>query len=138
MRPDAPREADRPLGDLLRELAEEIATLVRAEIELAKVEILAKSKPAVASAGMFGASAMLGLGAFGALTVFAIALLAQWLPVWAAALIVAGVYGVVALMLAQSGKQKLKQAAPLVPEQTAQTVKEDIEWIKTRAKSGAR
>jgi uncharacterized membrane protein YqjE len=138
MRPDAPREADRPIGELLRELGDEISTLVRQEIALAKVEIAEKTKPAIASAGMFGGTALLSLGAFGALTAFLIALIALWVPVWASALIVTVVYGAVAFVLAQTGKKKLHEAAPLVPEQTAQTVKEDIEWAKTRAKSGAR
>jgi uncharacterized membrane protein YqjE len=138
MRPDAPREADRPIGELLRELGDEISMLVRQEIALAKVEIAEKTKPVVASAGMFGGTALLALGAFGALTTFLIALIALWVPVWASALIVTVVYGIVACVLAQTGKKKLHEAAPLVPEQTAQTVKEDIEWAKTRAKSGAR
>ena len=139
MRPDAPREADRPFGELLRELGDEISALVRQEIALAKVEIAEKTRPALASAGIFGGTALLGLGAFGAATAFLIAgIAAIGLPVWLSALIVAVVYGVAAYVLAQTGKKKLKEAAPLVPEQTAQTVKEDIEWAKTRAKSGAR
>jgi len=138
MRPDAPREADRPIADLLRELGDEIATLVRQEIALAKTEIAEKTKPVAASAGMFGGGALLGLGAFGALTAFLIALLSLALQVWAAALIVAVIYGIAAYVLAQSGKKKLHEAAPLAPEQTAQSVKEDIEWVRTRAKSGAR
>ncbi len=139
MRPDAPREADRPIGELLRELGDEISSLVRSEIALAKVEITEKTKPALASAGMFGGTAVLGLGAFGAATAFLIAgIAALGLPVWASALIVAIVYGIGAFVLAQTGKKKLHEAAPLVPEQTAQTVKEDIEWVKTRARSGAR
>jgi hypothetical protein len=138
MRPDAPREADRPIGQLLRELGDEISTLVRAEIALAKAEIAEKVKPAAASAGMFGGTALFGLGAFGAATAFLIALIALALPVWAAALIVTVIYGAVALVLVQAGKKKMQEAAPLVPEQTAQTVKEDIEWAKTRMKSGAR
>ena len=138
MRPDAPREADRPIGELLRELGDEISTLVRQEIALAKVEISEKTKPAVASAGMFGGTALLGLGAAGALTTFLIVTLALWVPLWASALIVTVAYGAVAFVLAQTGKKKLHEAAPLFPEQTAQTVKEDIEWAKTRAKSGAR
>ena len=138
MRPDAPREADRPIGELLRELGDEISTLVRQEIALAKAEITEKTKPAVASAGMFGGTALLGLGAFGALTAFLIAAIAVWTPVWASALIVTALYGAAAFVLAQTGKKKLHEAAPLIPEQTAQTVKEDIEWAKTRARSGAR
>ena len=138
MQPDAPREADRPIPVLLRELGDEIATLVRQEFELAKVEIAEKAKPAAVSVGMFGGTALFALGAFGALTAFLIALIALALPVWAAALIVTAVYGIVAGVLAMTGKKKLQEAAPLIPEQTAQTVKEDIEWAKTRAKSGAR
>ena len=138
MRPDAPREADRPIGELLRELGDEISTLVRQEIALAKVEIAEKVKPAAVSVGMFGGTALFALGAFGALTTFLIALIALVLPVWAAALIVTAVYGIVAGVLAMTGKKKFQEATPLIPEQTAQTVKEDIEWAKTRAKSGAR
>jgi uncharacterized membrane protein YqjE len=138
VRTEAPREADRSLGELLRELGDEISTLVRAELALAKVEIVEKSKPAVASAGMFGGTAVLGLGAFGAFTAFVIALIAIALPVWAAALIVAVAYGAIAGALAMIGKKKLHDVGSLALEQTAQTVKEDIEWIKTRAKSGAR
>lgn len=138
MRSDAPRDADRPIGVLLRELGDEIATLIRQEIALFKVELGAKSKSLVASAGMFAATALLGLGAFGALTTCFIVLIALALPLWAGALIVAAVYGLVAFALVLAGKRKLQDAAPFVPEQTVQTVKEDIEWAKTRAKSGAR
>jgi uncharacterized membrane protein YqjE len=138
MQPDAPREADRPIPVLLRELGDEIATLVRQEFELAKVEIAEKAKPAAVSVGMFGGTALFALGAFGALTAFLIALIALAVPLWASALIVTVLYGIVAGVLAMTGKKKMQEAAPLVPEQTAQTVKEDIEWAKTRAKSGAR
>jgi hypothetical protein len=56
---------------------------VRQEIALAKTEITEKTKPVAASAGMFGGAALLGLGAFGALTAFLIALLSLELQVWA-------------------------------------------------------
>ncbi len=139
MRTDAPREADRPIGELLRQLGDEIGALVRAELELAKAEILEKSKPVIASAGMFGGTALFGAGAFGAATAFLIAgIAALGLTVWAAALIVTVLYGVVALVLARAGKKRLQAAGRLFPEQTAQTVKEDIEWAKTRAKSASR
>ena len=138
MRTDAPTEAVKSIPELLRDLGDEMSQLVRAEIALAKAELLEKSKPAAASAGMFGGGALLGLGAFGAFTTFLIAALALAMPVWLAALVVTVVYGAVAGVLAITGKKKLQEAAPLAPEQTAQTVKEDIEWVKTRAKSGLR
>jgi len=139
MHPDAPKEADRSIGELLHELGDEIATLVRQELTLAKLELAEKAKPATASAGMFGATALFGLGAFGALTAFLIAgIAALGLTVWASALIVAIAYGIAAFILAQMAKKKLQQAAPLLPEQAAQSVKEDIEWVKTRTTSGAK
>jgi cbb3-type cytochrome oxidase subunit 3 len=139
MQPDAPREADKPFPALLRELGDEIGTLVRQEIALAKVELTEKLQPAEAAAGMFSGTLVLALGAFGALTTFLIAGIARLgVELWLSALIVTIVYGVVAFVLAQTGKKKMQEATPLVPEQTAQTVKEDIEWAKTRAKSGVR
>jgi len=137
-RPDAPHEADSSIPTLIRRLGDELSTLIRQELALAKAEVAEKARPAAASAGMFGGTAMFALGAFGTFTAFLIALIALALPVWAAALIVTVVYGAAALVLGLTGKKKLQEAAPLVPEQTAQSVKEDIEWAKTRAKSGAR
>ena len=133
-----PVEADRPIGTLLKELGEELGTLVRDEIALAKAELAQKAQPVAASAGMFGGTAVLGVGAFGAFTAFLIAVIAIALPVWASALIVTAVYGAVAAMLALLGKKKLKDAGSLSLEQTAQTVKEDIAWAKTRAASATK
>jgi hypothetical protein len=139
VRSDAPRDADRPIGELLRDLGVEVAALVRAEIELAQVEIVAKTKPVAASAGMFGGTALFALGAFGAATAFVIAgIAALGVAVWASALIVTVVYGIAALVMLGIGKRRLRAAGRLFPEQTAQTVKEDIEWAKTRVRSGAR
>ena len=124
-----------PLPQLLRELANETTTLVRQEIELAKVELTDKAKAIGAGAGMVGAAAVFALGAFGALTACLIAVLALAMPVWAAALIVTVVYAIVALVAAQRGRQQLVSATPVVPEQTVQSVKDDVEWVKTRAQS---
>lgn len=139
MRADAPRDADRSIGELLRHLGDEVAALVRAELELVKLGVLEKTKPVAASAGMFAGTALFGLGAFGAATAFLIAgIAALGLQLWASALIVTVVYVVVALVLVRIGKKRLRAAGRLFPEQTAQTVKEDIEWAKTRARSGTR
>jgi hypothetical protein len=138
MRPDAPHEADKPVPVLLRELGDEIGMLVRQELALARAEMVEKSRPAMASAGMFGAGALFGLGAFAAMTACIIAALALVVPLWAGALVVAVLYGIVAGVLAITGKKTLQEAAPIVPQQAAESVKEDVEWAKTRAKSGMR
>jgi hypothetical protein len=128
---------DRSIPELLRDLCNETATLVRQEMQLARAELAEKAKPVGASAASFGGTAILGLGAFGAATTFLIAVLALIVPVWAAALIVAVVYGVAAFILVQIGKRKLREAEPTEVPQTTQTIKDDIEWAKTRRKSGA-
>jgi uncharacterized membrane protein YqjE len=127
---------DRSTGELLKQLSNETTTLVKQEIDLMKAELAEKAKPAGIGAGMFGGAGLFGVGAFLALTAFFIALLDGVLPIWAAALIVAAVYAAIAAVLALTGKQKVKDAAPVAPEQTMESVKEDVQWAKTRARSG--
>jgi hypothetical protein len=135
----APRDnelRDRPTGDLLRRLSDETTMLVKQEVELAKAELQEKGKQAGMGAGMFGGAGLFGVGAFAALTACIIAALELAMALWLAALIVAVVYAAVAGVLAMSGKRKVKEAAPPVPEQAMDSVKEDVEWAKTRARSG--
>jgi uncharacterized membrane protein YqjE len=127
---------ERPTAELLRDLSDQTTTLIRKEIELAKVELDAKRKKATASAGMFGGAALFGLFGFGALTACLVLALATSLDPWLAALIVALVYGAVAAVLALRGKKQVQQATPPVPEQAVDSTKEDLEWVKARAKSG--
>jgi predicted lipid-binding transport protein (Tim44 family) len=130
---------DRPIGELLKQLSQETTTLVRQELELAKAEMAQKGRDAGAGAGFIGAGALFGLGTFGALTAGLIALLATAIGhVWIAALIVAAVYGAVAAMLGVRGRDKIQEAAPAAPEQTVETVKEDVQWAKTQTRSAAR
>jgi hypothetical protein len=129
---------DRPIGELLKQLSRETTTLVRQELDLATAEMAQKGKRAGVGAGMFGgagASALLGLGA---LSGAAIAALDAAMPLWLAALIVAVIWLAVAGALALTGKGKVQQATPPVPEQTHESVKEDVEWAKTHARSARR
>jgi uncharacterized membrane protein YqjE len=127
---------DRSTGELLRELSETTTTLVKQEIDLAKAEISEKGKQAGIGAGMFGGAGLFGVLALGALTACIIAALDSAMPLWLAALIVAVVYGAIAGVLALQGRNKVQEAGPPVPEQAKESVKEDVEWAKTRAKSG--
>ena len=127
---------ERSTGELLKRLSDETTTLVKQEIELLKAELAAKAKPAGMGAGMFGGAGLFGLGAFLALTAFFIALLDGAVPIWAAALIVAAVYAAIAGALAMTGRQKVREATPVAPEQTIESVKEDVQWAKTRTRSG--
>jgi uncharacterized membrane protein YqjE len=127
---------ERPTGDLLKELSDHTTTLVKQEIDLAKAELSEKGKKAGLGAGMFGGAGLFGVFAFAALTTCIIAALESPLNLWLAALIVAVVYAAVAGVLALQGRNKVKEVGPPVPEQTTESVKEDVQWAKTRAKSG--
>ena len=129
---------DRPLPELMKTLADQTATLVRQEIDLAKAEFSEKGKKACQGAGMFGGAGVIGFLALAALTAAAILGLATALPDWLAALIVGLVYAGVAGVLALQGRNKVQEAGPPIPEQTVDTVKEDVEWAKTQKKSVSR
>jgi hypothetical protein len=117
------------MGDLVSRLTEDLSRLMRDEVELAKVEInhtVENLKTAGASIGVAGA---LGLMAFVMLSFAAAWGLAEVVPTGVAFLIVGGAYGLVALAFLALGRQRLKAVKP-VPEQTVETLKEDVAWAK--------
>ena len=123
---------ERPVGELVKQLADQTSTLVRQEIDLAKAELTLKGKEAGRGAGLFAGAAVVGLLAAGALTAFLIMLLDGALANWLSALIVGVVFAAIAGALAMAGRNRMQRATPPVPEQTVETVKEDVEWAKTR------
>ena len=127
---------DRPTGDLLKELSDQTTTLVRQEIDLAKAELGEKGKKAGIGAGIFGGAGLFGVFAFAALTTCIIAALESAMNLWLAALIVAVVYAAIAGVLALQGRNKVQEVGPPIPEQATESVKEDVQWAKTQAKSG--
>jgi uncharacterized membrane protein YqjE len=127
---------DRPIGDLLKQLSEQTTTLVRQELELAKAEVGEKGKKAGAGAGMFGGAGVSALLGLGALTAAAITLLDNAMSTQLAALIVSVVWFAVAGVLALQGRNKVQEATPPVPEQATASVKEDVQWARSRVQSG--
>jgi uncharacterized membrane protein YqjE len=119
------------VGDLLKELSQETSTLVRQEMALARAELTEQGKQAGAGAGMLGGASLAGLLTLGALTATLVLVLDKAMATWVAALIVTVLWGAVAGILALQGRNKIKDAAPPAP-QTVETVKEDVQWAKTR------
>jgi len=126
---------ERPIGEVASELTKDLSLLVRQELELAEAAMGQKGRTAAPGLGLLGGAGVVGLCAAGALTAFLVLLLAIFLPEWAAALIVAAVLAGVAYLLAKQGKERVEDAGKPIPEQTIETVKEDVEWAKTRASS---
>ena len=123
------------VGELLKQLSQETGTLVRQELALAKAELTEKGKRAGIGVGLIGGAAVLGLAALGALVAFLILVLAEAMAAWGAALIVTAALGAAAGILALLGRRNLKQATPPVPEETVESVKEDVAWAKSRLRS---
>lgn len=131
-----PREQS--IGELVKDLATETSTLVRQEIDLAKAEMTERGKQAGKGAGILGAAALVGLLAAGALTACLIAALDLAMATWLAALVVTVVFGAIAAALAMTGRKQIREAAPPVPEQAIDSVKEDVQWAKTRTRSATK
>jgi hypothetical protein len=129
---------ERPLGEVAKDLTSDLSLLVRQEIELAKAEMADKGKTAAPGFAMFGGAGIVALCAAGALTAFLVLVLSLFLPEWAAAVLVGVSLTAVAYVLVRQGKERVSDAGKPVPEQTIETVKEDVEWTKTRATSARR
>jgi hypothetical protein len=122
-------------GELVQDLSREISQLVRDELALAKAEITQKGLRAGAGAGMLSGAAVLALTAVGGSMATLVLVLHGAMRAWLAALIVTLVYAAGAAVLALRGKERLAEAAPPIPEQTIESVKEDVQWAKTHATS---
>jgi uncharacterized membrane protein YqjE len=126
-----PDVEDRSVGSLVGEVAKDLSTLVRQEIELAKVETKEEAKKGGKAAGMLG-----GAGIAAHLLLVFVSVAAMWglsevMHLGWAALIVAAVWGVVAAVLGALGRKQLRELEP-VPTQTVETVKEDVQWARNR------
>ena len=128
--------AERSVPELIKEITAQSAALARKELELAEAELTIKGKRAGLGAGMFGGAGLLGLFGLAPLTAAAILALAIVLPGWASALIVAGVYLGLAGITALFGGIQLRRATPLPPTQAAESVKDDVEWMKAHGERG--
>jgi Putative Actinobacterial Holin-X, holin superfamily III len=129
---------EQPMGELFKQLSDELSVLVRQELKLAQAEMTEKGKKAGLGIGMFGGAGIVGLLALGTLSACLVAALATAMHVWLAALIVTAVYGALAGVLALIGKNRVTEATPPVPEQTVESVKEDMQWAKTQLPSGSK
>jgi hypothetical protein len=129
---------ERSIGELFGKLSDETSTLIRQEMALARAELTEKGKEAGKGAGLFGGAGAVGLIGAGAITAGIILLLDLAIAAWLAAIIVGLIYVAVAAFLGLKGRDRIQAATPPVPEQTVDTVKEDVEWAKTRAQSAQR
>lgn len=127
-----PRDPEPSVGELVKNLSEQVSALVRSELKLAQVEMTSKGKQAAFGAGMFGASGVVALYGVGCLIACAIIAISGAVAAWLAALIVGAVLLATAGCVALLGKRRVQRATPPVPEETVASVKADVEEIKER------
>ena len=129
---ETPR-TERSFAGLLSDIAGDLQQIIRAEIRLAKVEVREELTKAKRGAILLGAGAVLFVLTFGLLILAAVYALATIWPPWAAALAVAGGIGLIGTALALSGLGQIRDIH-LPPQKTVATVRENIQWAKTRTR----
>ncbi|GAA3388022.1 hypothetical protein GCM10017752_06670 [Streptomyces roseoviridis] len=122
-----------PVSELVQRASQQLTELVRGELRLAQAEMKEKGRRYGKGGGLFGGAGVVGFLMLQALVATVIAALALVLPVWAAALVVTAVLGVIAAVMARTGKKEFDRATPLAPEQTIENVKADVARIKESA-----
>jgi len=124
------------VGSLIRGILNDLRTLIREEIALARVEIREQAGRAKAAALSFGiAAAALAFGGIFLLIAIAlgIANLIGW-PAWTGFLIVALLLCIGGFVTLASGRKQMA-GVHAVPEETVTTLKENSEWIAKRLSS---
>ena len=122
---------DRSLQELWSDMTSEAGTLVRKEIELAKLEAKESATRASKAGVMFGAGGVVAFLALQLLSFAAAWGLAAVLPTGFAFLIVGVVYVAIAAVLFSQGRKRAAEVK-LVPEQTVETLKEDVQWARAQ------
>ena len=109
------------VGALIGEVTKDLSTLMRQELELAKVEMKTEAKKAGQGAGMFGAAGFAGYMVALFLSIALMWALASAIPTGWAALIVAVLWGIVGAVAFVMGRKKFQQVNPK-PERTVDTL----------------
>lgn len=122
---------DVPVGQLMSKVAEDLSTLVRSELKLARVETKEELTKAGKAGGALGGAALAGWLTLVFASLALMFALGALMPLGWAALIVAALWGIVAAILFVTGRKRIRQVNP-VPEQTIETVKEDVQWLRNR------
>ena len=123
----------RGTAQLIRTIAADISTLVTKQVELAKQEIGEMVGARAKAIGVFGAAVVLGLFVIGFLGMAGAEALDLVLPRWAAMLIMAAVFGVLAAVAIVAARGWLRSSATK-PELTQESLKEDVQWAKQQLK----
>jgi hypothetical protein len=121
----------RSVGTLVGEATREVSALISKEVELAKLELRQEAASATDTAKSFGIAALCGYLAVILLSFAAVWGLAEVMPVGVAFLIIGLIYAAVAAVAFMIGRDRAREINP-VPDETVETLKEDVQWLKAR------
>jgi hypothetical protein len=124
---------DRSLGDLFGDLSRQLSSLVRQEVQLAKVEMTQKVSGVGKDVGMMAAGGFVAYAGLLAILAGIIVLVANWIPLWLSALIVGLIVVAAGYFLLQSGMKSMKER-DMAPKQTIRSIQETTEWAKGQLK----
>lgn len=128
----SPPEREASTGELVKQLSEQVSTLVRDELKMARLELTRKGRFAGLGMGMYGASGLVALYAIACLIAAAIIAIAGEIRPWLAALIVGLALFVVSAIAALMGRSRMRRATPPMPEQAVEGTKADVGEVKER------
>ena len=124
---------ERSVSDVLQDIVRNIQDIVRSEVRLAKTEVREEVAKAATASGLMAVGVISGSFSLFFFLFAAVYALALVMPNWAAALIVATALAIGAGVMLRLGAERFKHVHP-APDQTIESLKENLEWAKRRAR----
>jgi hypothetical protein len=121
--------------DLLRSLGQALLDVLRAEAEALGADFRRTGERLARALALLGAAAAVSFWTLGVLLAALVALLAIWLPVWGAALVVTGVFALAAALLAAAGWRQMRQLENPA-EEVRRRVADHLDWWRDRLLAG--
>jgi hypothetical protein len=117
------------IGDLVARLANDTSTLLRQEVQLAKVELSRKAAETGKHVGLIAVGGGVAYAGLLAIVAALVLFLGEYMPFWLSALVIGVVVGGIGYYLARRQLDALQHLDP-VPRATVETLKENKEWAK--------
>jgi uncharacterized membrane protein YqjE len=126
-------ENSRSIADVLQDILTKVQAIIRSEVRLAKTEVTEEVTKAGRAAGVMAAGVVTGLFTVWLLLLTSLFALATVIPMWGAALLLFVMMAVGTAVLLAVGKKRFK-TVQVTPEKTIETMKENVEWVKSQTK----
>ncbi|MGH9608333.1 MAG: phage holin family protein [Bryobacteraceae bacterium] len=121
------------MKDIVQDVVRDIGNIFRAELRLAGTELKEKFRKGAIPGGMLAAAGLLGFFAMACFIATCIVALTIVLDIWLSVLLMGVLLAIVAGGAFLMGRMALEQIDP-VPQQTLETMKDNVEWAKNRLK----